>query len=91
VVLADGSYLELIAWQSPAPQERWYTCLQADGAGLVDFALLPEDTAQQLAAARARGLDSLAGPFDGARLRPDGVELRWQTARQQPRSAVSVR
>lgn len=55
--------------------------MQADGPGLVDFALLPEDTARQLDAARARGLDSLSGPFDGGRVRPDGVALRWQTAR----------
>lgn len=81
VVFQDGSYLELIAWEGPAPQERWYNTLQNAGEGLVDFALLPGDTTEVLNAARARGLLSLEGPFDGARLRPDGAQLRWQTAR----------
>lgn len=81
VVFQDGSYLELIAWEGPAPQERWYNTLQQAGEGLVDFALLPGDTTEVLNAARARGLHSLEGPFDGARLRPDGAQLRWQTAR----------
>jgi len=81
VVFQDGSYLELIAWEGPAPQERWYNTLQSAGEGLVDFALLPGDTTEVLNAARARGLLSLEGPFDGARLRPDGAQLRWQTAR----------
>ncbi|WP_027474876.1 VOC family protein [Curvibacter gracilis] len=81
VVFQDGSYLELIAWEGPAPQERWYTTLQSAGEGLVDFALLPGDTTEVLNAARSRGLLSLEGPFDGARLRPDGAQLRWQTAR----------
>ncbi len=31
VVFADGSYLELIAWKSPAPQERWWPLLQRHG------------------------------------------------------------
>jgi len=81
VVFQDGSYLELIAWEGPAPQERWYTTLQSAGEGLVDFALLPGDTTEVLKATRSHGLLSLEGPFDGARLRPDGAQLRWQTAR----------
>ena len=81
VVFEDGAYLELIAWRAPAEQERWYRTLRAQGEGLVDFALLPNDTAQALAQARARGLDTLTGPLDGGRLRPDGERLQWQTAR----------
>lgn len=79
VVFADGAYLELIAWQGPAPQERWWRDLQQFGDGLVDFALLPHDTMAVAEAARARGLD--LEPRDGARRRPDGRELQWQTAR----------
>src|SRR5471032_3390681 len=56
VVFQDGSYLELIAWQGPAPEERWYRTLVAAGDGFVDFALLPQNTASALDAARARGL-----------------------------------
>jgi catechol 2,3-dioxygenase-like lactoylglutathione lyase family enzyme len=81
VVFADGAYLELIAWRAPAEHERWYRTHAAHGDGLVDFALLPHDTAAVLAQARGRGLTSLTGPLDGQRLRPDGVQLLWQTAR----------
>lgn len=81
VVFSDGAYLELIAWRAPAPEERWYRTLRDHGAGLVDFALLPHDTVQALADARARGLGTLTGPLDGGRQRPDGAQLRWQTAR----------
>lgn len=81
VVFADGAYLELIAWRAPAENERWYRVHAAHGDGLVDFALLPHDTATVLAQAQARGLATLTGPLDGQRLRPDGVQLLWQTAR----------
>lgn len=81
VVFSDGAYLEIIAWRAPAPEERWYRTLRDHGEGLVDFALLPHDTAQSLAEARARGMDTLTGPLDGGRVRPDGAQLRWQTAR----------
>jgi len=80
VVFADGSYLELIAWHAPGPAERWYREHQRHGDGFMDFALWPEDTAAVVAAAGARGL-ALAGPLDGGRLRPDGVEIRWRTGR----------
>lgn len=81
VVFADGAYLELIAWQAPAPQERWWRTLQDHGEGLVDFALLPAHTEDALRSAQARGLHTLHGPVPGARKRPDGAELKWQTAR----------
>jgi len=80
VVFADGSYFELIAWKAPAPEERWWQLLQRHGEGIVDFALLPRDTAAAVAAAARHGL-LLEGPLDGGRLRPDGERLRWQTAR----------
>ena len=82
VVFQDGAYLELIAWQAPAAQERWWRTLQAQGEGFVDYALLPRDTEAVLAAARSRGLDSMDGPLPGGRLRPDGAKLQWVTARQ---------
>lgn len=82
VVFADGSYLELIAWRSYNAAERWCVEHAKHGDGLMDFALLPEDTAAAIAAARARGLH-LNGPIDGGRKRPDGAELKWQTGRQE--------
>jgi catechol 2,3-dioxygenase-like lactoylglutathione lyase family enzyme len=80
VVFEDGSYFELIAWREPSPSERWWQLLQRHGEGIVDFALLPRDTAIAVADAKARGL-ALDGPLDGGRVRPDGERLRWQTAR----------
>lgn len=81
VVFEDGSYLELIAWRSPSPGERWYVLHQARGDGFVDFALLPDNIEARVASAKQRGLP-LNGPLDGGRVRPDGVRLAWQTARQ---------
>lgn len=81
VAFEDGSYLELIAWTAPGPAERWYDVHARHGDGLMDFALLPPDTTEAIAEARARGLD-LDGPLDGGRVRPDGTQIRWQTARQ---------
>jgi len=80
VVFADGSYFELIAWKARAPGERWWQVLQRYGEGIVDFALLPQNTAETVKAAARRGL-VLDGPLDGGRVRPDGERLRWQTAR----------
>src|SRR5262249_57109973 len=57
VVFADGSYFELIAYLKPAPEVRWWKLLSSSGEGFVDFALLPQDTARDAAAARERGLE----------------------------------
>lgn len=78
VAFADGSYLELIAFQQAAPAHRWWRHKGA-GEGLIDFAVLPAETAADVAAAQARGLH-MHGPFPGGRERPDGVRLQWQTA-----------
>lgn len=80
IVFADGTYIELIAWAAPNA-ERWYKTMQTDGEGLVDFALLPHDTLAVLAQAQSRGLDSLHGPVNGGRVRPDGQQLQWLSAR----------
>ena len=81
VVFEDGSYLELISWTPPNPAERWSNVLQRHGEGCVDFALLPEDVPRAIDEAKSRGLH-LNGPAAGARVRPDGREVKWQTARQ---------
>lgn len=80
IVFEDGAYIELIAWLSPMP-ERWFDAHREHGDGLMDFALLPEDTTRAISEAASRGL-ALSGPLDGGRRRPDGKELLWQTARQ---------
>ncbi|MFN3674115.1 MAG: VOC family protein [Bosea sp. (in: a-proteobacteria)] len=80
VAFEDGSYLEIIAFGRPAPDFRWWQVLSHCGSGLVDYALLPDNYDDALWGARARGLE-IEGPIDGARLRPDGVQLVWKTAR----------
>lgn len=78
VVLADGSYLELIAFLRDAPQHRWGGHAARGHSGFIDFALLPlPDVGSVVAAAAARGL-AYQGPSDGGRLRPDGERLAWQ-------------
>ena len=84
VVFADGAYFELIAYLRPDPHNVWWTHLTEIGEGLVDFAVAPGDTQEDIAAARARGL-SLAGPTTGGRVRPDGVRLDWQIVRPETR------
>ena len=81
VVFGDGAYLELIAWQEPGPDERWYNVHARHGDGLMDFALVPEDVPRAVEEAMARGL-VLDGPIDGGRLRPDGQQVKWRTGRQ---------
>jgi catechol 2,3-dioxygenase-like lactoylglutathione lyase family enzyme len=88
VAFADGCYLELIAFKPdvdaasaarlPPLTQRWWARTVA-GEGLLDFALLPGAIAEDVAAARERGLP-LEGPFPGGRRRPDGQEIAWQTA-----------
>jgi len=78
VAFADGSYLELIAFRREAPDHFFYRPHGREG--MITYALLPGDIEQDIAAARARGLD-LDGPVPGGRLRPDGQRLEWQLGR----------
>jgi catechol 2,3-dioxygenase-like lactoylglutathione lyase family enzyme len=80
IVFEDGSYFEIIAYREAAPTNRWWRVLTTAGEGIVDFAVLPEDTARDVDAARKRGLQ-LDGPTPGGRLRLDGVRLDWQIVR----------
>lgn len=80
VVFGDGAYFELIAFTRPAREHRWWQFGQSGATGLIDYALLPSDIIQDVSDARARGL-ALDGPTSGARVRPDGERLAWQSAR----------
>jgi catechol 2,3-dioxygenase-like lactoylglutathione lyase family enzyme len=80
VVFADGSYFEIIAYREAASANRWWRVLTTAGEGIVDFAILPENTEKELDGARGRGL-SLEDPTPGGRLRPDGARLDWQIVR----------
>jgi catechol 2,3-dioxygenase-like lactoylglutathione lyase family enzyme len=80
VGFANGSYLELIAFQEPEKpsDHRWYSYL-ALGGGLVDFALGANDVEEELGRVQRRGL-AYRGPMPGARKRPDGQEIAWRMA-----------
>jgi hypothetical protein len=80
IALADGAYLELIAFQQPdaASDHPWHDAL-ALGEGLVAFALGSDDLAGDAVAIRGRGL-AVDEPGDGSRLRPDGQRVAWRNA-----------
>lgn len=78
ISFADGTYLELLAFQREAPEHRWWRHTAA-GEGLIDFALLSGQIEAAVVAASARGLH-LDGPIAGGRERPDGVSLEWLSA-----------
>src|SRR5450756_1135506 len=80
IVFEDGAYFEIIAYREPAPINRWWRVLTTACEGIVDFAVLPQNTESDVEAARARGLQ-LDGPTPGGRLRLDGVRLDWQIVR----------
>jgi catechol 2,3-dioxygenase-like lactoylglutathione lyase family enzyme len=83
IAFADGAYIELIAFQNPtAPSEhRWRRFLDA-GGGLIDFALGSTNLAEDVARLTGAGLPYT--PMDGARSRPDGVQLQWRSASVSP-------
>ncbi|MBL8153952.1 MAG: VOC family protein [Anaerolineae bacterium] len=84
IVFQDGTYLELLA---PTPQAQitasrsgqGFLPLLRQGEGLATFALQSDDLAADRAALLERGMMAGITPVAG-RVRPDGVELRWQTA-----------
>lgn len=79
VGLADGSYIELIAFVRHDAAHRWHRFAEQRRWGLVDAALLPDSVPAAVARAAAAGL-AYQGPQDGGRTRPDGAVLRWQIA-----------
>jgi len=88
IAFADGAYIELIAFhtaqRAPADapaQHRWRRFLDA-GNGLIDFALGSTDLAADVA--RLVGESLAYEPMDGARTRPDGVQLQWRSASVSP-------
>ena len=56
VVLADGAYLEIIAFPKPVPGFRWWEVFAAAGPGFVDYALLPDDFEVDIARQRVEHL-----------------------------------
>lgn len=75
ISLADGSYIELIAFYEPNPNHRWWAPLQV-GGGLVDFCMQTDDLIKDTAALRNAGVD-INDPQPLTRTRPDGYQLKW--------------
>lgn len=77
VVLADGTYLELMALTGkPNRGGADYSFLHHEGEGFVAYALRVEDLSTAEAELKGRGL-SLKPPSSGGRARPDGQVMRW--------------
>lgn len=75
ISLADGSYIELIAFYQPNAKHRWWQPLQ-QGGGLVDLCVTTDDLISDTGAFRSAGVD-IADPAPQSRRRPDGYELHW--------------
>jgi catechol 2,3-dioxygenase-like lactoylglutathione lyase family enzyme len=80
VAFEDGSYLELLNFLSPPPDEHLFARGPQSAEGIIAYALLPDDIEAGIARARRHGLH-IRGPIRGGRLRPDGLEIAWQTGR----------
>jgi hypothetical protein len=76
----DGSYLELIAPQSPGSAEAspWGKFLAAN-AGPCAWAVSSDDVQKEVERLKAAGL-ATDGPIKGSRKEPDGLAIEWLTA-----------
>jgi hypothetical protein len=75
----DGSYLELIAPQTPAADTSpWSKFMSAD-AGPCAWAVEPKDIDAEVQRLKASAA-AVTGPEGGSRKRPDGMNIEWQIA-----------
>jgi Glyoxalase-like domain len=87
VSFPDGSYLELIAIQPNADPKavaahEWRKFLEGDG-GPTSWAVRPTDFSAEVERLRKTGV-AVSEPRPNGRKRPDGVELKWETAQIGP-------
>ena len=87
VSFPDGSYLELIAIQPNADPKavaahEWRKFLEGD-AGPTSWAVRPADFPVEVERLRKTGI-AVSEPRPNGRKRPDGVELKWETAQVGP-------
>jgi len=82
VTFADGSYLELIAFFERSPDHRWWPALQ-QGGGFVDFCVGSDDLRGDTERLRRAGVP-MQDPRPMSRMRPDGIEVRWELAVPAP-------
>ena len=77
IAFADGTYIELIAFERSNPDHRWWEPAQR-GGGLIDFCMRSDDLLADIARFRSAGVQLEISP--GERIRPDGFRLRWTLA-----------
>jgi len=87
VSFPDGSYLELIAIQPNADSKavaahEWSKFLEGD-AGPTSWAVRPADFPAEVERLRKTGV-AVSETRPNGRKRPDGVELKWETAQVGP-------
>jgi catechol 2,3-dioxygenase-like lactoylglutathione lyase family enzyme len=79
----DGSYLELVAFLDPDDSRDniwgWRQFLSS-GGGLIDYCVASGDLGAEARRLEGLGFD-VAGPAEGGRRLPGGVEIRWRVAR----------
>lgn len=73
--LADGSYLELLAFYQPNPQSTWWPKL-ALGGGLIAACMQTDNLKREIVTFRAAGIE-MGDPMPLSRVRPDGYHLKW--------------
>ncbi len=78
IAFRDTSYLELLGFDEPRPDHRWWAPLLA-GGGLVDVCLQTDDLVADAKALRQAGV--AVGEVERRdRTRPDGAQVRWVVA-----------
>src|SRR2546421_8651627 len=76
IALADGSYIELIAFLNAVPGHPWYAAI-SKGSGIVDFCMATDDLASDVAVLRKTGV-MMGDASAMTRDRPDGYQLKWE-------------
>ncbi len=81
--LADGVYLELLAFKNPtlAEQSHWRGGVRMlrVGEGFAAYVLASDDLVRDIEQLRAHGIN-VGDPTPGSRVRPDGQIVKWKTA-----------
>jgi Glyoxalase-like domain len=84
IPFADGSYIELVSFLDPEdPTDNvwgWRGFLPREG--LIDYCVASDDLESDVRRLISLGF-GVDGPVDGGRRLPDGVEIRWRSARMR--------
>jgi hypothetical protein len=84
IPFGDGSYFELVSFLNPEdPTDNvwgWREFLPQEG--LVDYCVASDDLETDVRRLESLGL-VVDGPDDGGRRLPDGVQIRWRSARMR--------